>query len=67
MSVLAVVASHAFSQEFRATVTGEVTDPSRAAVAGANVAAAIVERNVQRRRGREPVVELNPTAWPFAF
>jgi hypothetical protein len=46
VSVLAVVASGAFAQEFRATLAGEVTDPSGAAVAGASVAAASIERKI---------------------
>src|SRR5438477_350063 len=46
VNVLAVVVSTAFAQEFRATLAGEVTDSSGAAVAGAKVAATSVERNV---------------------
>jgi hypothetical protein len=43
---LAVFASGGSAQEFRATVTGEVTDPSGSAVEGAKVAATSIERHV---------------------
>ena len=44
--LLAVVASAVLAQEFRATIAGEVTDPTGAAVEGAKVAATSLERNV---------------------
>ena len=34
------------AQEFRATISGEVTDPAGAAITGAKVVATSVERNV---------------------
>ena len=46
VSAWCLLAVAAFAQEFRATLAGEVTDPSGAAVAGAKVAATSVERNV---------------------
>lgn len=41
-----VFALSVFGQEFRATISGEVTDPAGAAIAGARVVATSVERNV---------------------
>src|SRR5437870_11222436 len=45
-ALLAVSVSIAVAQEFRATISGEVTDPSGAAVDGAKVTAISLERNV---------------------
>ena len=44
--LLAVSVSITLAQEFRATIAGDVTDPSGGAVEGARVAATSVERNV---------------------
>lgn len=44
--LLVVLAVAATAQEFRATISGQVTDPTGAAVAGAKVVALSVERNV---------------------
>src|SRR5438445_10124931 len=45
-ALLAVSVSIAVAQEFRATISGEVTDPSGAAVDGAKVTAISLGRNV---------------------
>jgi hypothetical protein len=46
LAVLICGANAAFAQEVTATITGTVTDPSGAAVAGANVTAKSVERGI---------------------
>jgi hypothetical protein len=46
LGLLLIVVSSVFAQEFRATISGEVTDPAGAVVAGAKVVATSVERNV---------------------
>ena len=44
--LIALLGVAAFAQEFRATISGEVTDPTGAAIEGAKVVATSVERNV---------------------
>lgn len=46
MPLSALFCSFAAAQEFRATISGEVTDPTGAAIEGAKVVASSVERNV---------------------
>ncbi|MCC6389723.1 MAG: carboxypeptidase regulatory-like domain-containing protein, partial [Bryobacterales bacterium] len=46
VSLSAVFCSLMAAQEFRATISGEVTDPTGAAIEGAKVVATSVERNV---------------------
>jgi hypothetical protein len=45
--LMALIVSCIYSQEFRATITGRITDPSGAGIANANVAAKNVQTNEQ--------------------
>jgi hypothetical protein len=71
LSLLLIAISGAYSQEIRATISGTVTDPSGALIAGAKVEARSIERNVvydaeTNSAGRYVIQFLPPGAYRVA-